>query len=224
MQYVLAINIGRTFADRISSEAVQTAVRQDLVARGYGMPFAPQCRVTVPEASRFDVFSVGVPRAVVVVSLAVTRVSLTPTDVRAIDTAILTAVFRSVGAPTESRDWNVSLILANLPANGSGNSGLALVGRNGEPTDISRDIASGDSVPVPSAINPTMGSEVLQTTEPNVPVGTKIPSGAEQGIVQGANAIDRFIASHSAPIIAATVVLGLGATAVIVVNVRKVLA
>lgn len=222
MQYILAINMGRQYTDRCDATVIARNVRTTLTAHGFGFTHEPQFRVQVTSDSRLDVFSLTPPRGTAIIALAVTSDSLDVAKVRDIDVACLQAIFQSAQVPS-GEDWDIRNILSRLPSNGSGSGRLAFLGRGGEPTEVSRSIASGRATPVPQATNPVMEQEVAHTNEPNVQVGMRVPGAPQEAAKDIGDALDKFYREHKTEIIVGGVVVGLVATAVIATQVKGLL-
>ena len=222
MQYILAINMGRQYTDRCDATVIARNVRTTLTAHGFGFTHEPQFRVQVTPDSRLDVFSLTPPRGTAIIALAVTSDSLDVAKVRDIDVACLQAIFQSAQVPS-GEDWDIRNILSRLPSNGSGSGRLAFLGRGGEPTEVSRSIASGQAPPVPQATNPVVSQTVQTTNEPNATVGQPVPSAAADIVSRAGNGAVALWDNNKPLIIVGGVVVGLVATAVIATQVKGLL-
>ena len=222
MQYILAINVGRQYSDRCDPVVIARNVQSRLTANGFGFAHEPQFRVQVTPDSRLDVFSLSRPRGTAIIALAVTATSLDPAKVRDIDVVCLQSIFESAQAPS-GEDWDIRNILSRLPSNGSGSGRLAFLGRDGEPTEVSRSITAGQAPPIPQATNPVITQEVQRTNEPDVSVGQTVPSATADLATRASNGAVALWESNKPLVIVGGVVVGLVATAVIATQVKGLL-
>jgi len=203
-RYVLALNVPRDIADRADAEGITSRVRAILSQQGFA--------IQGPVVSKHSIESViGRARSNILVALNVPSVTtLTAGQTRAVDSAVVQAINESVSA-----DWNVGQTVNGLPnvGNGSYSPNWFL----GDITDIQRDVATGDGVPVATITNPTSRTVVRETNDTRLTPGTVTPSG----LAVAGEAAKASLAEYKTPLIIGGVVVGLVATAVIVVKVSK---
>ena len=203
-RYVLALNVPRDIADRADAQGISDRARSILSQQGFA--------VQGPVVSKHSIESViGRARSNLLVALNVPSVTtLTAGQTRAVDSAVVQAIKESVSA-----NWNIGSIVNGLPNVGNGSYSPNWF--FGDVTDIQRDVATGDGVPVATITHPTSQTVVRETNDTRLTPGTVTPSGLS---VAG-EAAKASLAEYRTPMIIGGVVIGLVATAVIVVKVSK---
>ncbi len=217
MQYLFGMNVGRQYADNCSPPPIQDVVSARLTTVGIQLSSQPRFSSTAQEDSALDVFSLTGRRANVLLGLATER-DLSGNELRAIDSVVIGAIVESCRAPNVE-DWSVRKIASVLSAQGNSSGRVALLGRGGEPTEVTRSVASGRVTPLPVSVNPLNQTRIINSGHEALQPGAPIPSGLRQS----GDDLARLFNENRTLFYFGGAVVAVVATAVIVKNVRGIL-
>lgn len=206
IRYALVLNVSRDVSDSCDVRQVADKTREYLSHAGFAIEGASVTKGTVdsflPPRRGVVGVGVGIPG----------RDILTPQETMAVDTAVVTAI-----RDTARRQWSVLQTIEGLPRQGDGNYRPSWFG---DVTDISRQVARGSGVPTVTVTHPTSQTTIQQSTDPTLPPGTQRPSGLVDAGKRAKDGLGYWIGENKPLLIGGVVVVGIVATAIIVVKVK----